>query len=61
MLFHSYIFIFVFLPIILAGYYALNYFKLYKVSNLFLIGMSLWFYGYFNQKYLLIICGSPGM
>ena len=58
MLFNSYIFIFAFLPTTLVGYYTLNYFKLYKVSNLFLIGMSLWFYGYFNPKYLLIICGS---
>ena len=58
MLFNSYIFIFLFLPITLIGYYAFNYFKLYKVSNLFLIGMSLWFYGYFNKKYLFIICGS---
>lgn len=58
MLFNSYIFIFAFLPIALAGYYGFNYFRLYKVSNIFLIGMSLWFYGYFNKNYLLIICGS---
>lgn len=58
MLFNSYIFIFLFLPIALAGYFGLNYLKLYRASNLFLIGMSLWFYGYFNRKYLLLICGS---
>lgn len=58
MLFNSYIFIFAFLPMALAGYYTLNYFKLYKIANIFLIGMSLWFYGYFNKEYLLIICGS---
>lgn len=58
MLFNSYIFIFLFLPIALAGYYGFSYLKLYRVSNIFLIGMSLWFYGYFNKKYLLIICGS---
>lgn len=58
MLFNSYIFIFLFLPIALAGYYGLNYFKLYRVSNIFLIVMSLWFYGYFKKRYLLIICGS---
>lgn len=58
MLFNSYIFIFMFLPIALAGYFGFNYFKLYRISNIFLIGMSLWFYGYFNKKYLLIICGS---
>lgn len=58
MLFNSYIFIFMFLPIALTGYYGFNYFKLYRVSNIFLIGMSLWFYGFFNKKYLFIICGS---
>lgn len=58
MLFNSYIFIFLFLPIAIFGYYILNCFKLYKSSNLFLIGMSLWFYGYFNASYLFIICGS---
>lgn len=58
MLFNSYIFIFLFLPIALAGYYGINYFKLYRLANFFLIGMSLWFYAYFNKNYLLIICGS---
>lgn len=58
MLFNSYIFIFLFLPMAIFGYYILNCFKLYKSSNLFLIGMSLWFYGYFNISYLFIICGS---
>lgn len=58
MLFNSYIFIFLFLPLALIGYYTLNHFRLYRISNVFLIGMSLWFYGYFYYKYLLIICGS---
>ncbi len=58
MLFNSYVFIFLFLPIALAGYYVFNHLKLYRISNIFLIGMSLWFYGYFNKYYLLIICGS---
>lgn len=58
MLFNSYIFVFLFLPLALVGYYGLNHFKLYRIANLFLIGMSLWFYGYFNKSYLLIICGS---
>lgn len=58
MLFNSYIFILFFLPFTVLGYYGLNYLKLYRLSNLFLIGMSLCFYGYFEHKYLLIICGS---
>lgn len=58
MLFNSYYFIFLFLPIALTGYYILNYVNQYRAANVFLIGMSLWFYGYFNVSYLLIICGS---
>lgn len=58
MLFNSYYFIFLFLPLSLAGYYILNYVNLRRLAGIFLIGMSLWFYGYFNRSYLLIICGS---
>ncbi len=58
MLFNSYIFIFIFLPITLLGWYLLNYFKAYEPAKLFLAGMSLWFYGYFNTYYLLIIIVS---
>ncbi len=58
MLFNSYIFVFLFFPLALAGYYTLNHLQLYRASSIFLTGMSLWFYGYFNPSYLLIICGS---
>lgn len=58
MLFNSYLFILLFLPLALSGYYILSYVNQYRTANLFLIGMSLWFYGYFNPSYLLIICGS---
>lgn len=58
MLFNSHIFIFVFLPLCLCGWYLLNHFKFYKIATAFLIGMSLWFYGYFNPSYLYIIIGS---
>lgn len=58
MLFNSYIFIFVFLPIILIGWYVLNHFHKYQTANVFLAGMSLWFYGYFNAYYLFIIVAS---
>ncbi len=57
MLFNSYIFILAFLPLSLAGYYALNRIRpLY--GEIFLIAMSLWFYGYFNPWYLLLISAS---
>lgn len=55
MLFNSYIFIFIFLPLTLLGWYLLNHFKAYEPAKLYLAGMSLWFYGYFNRYYLAII------
>lgn len=58
MTFNSYIFILLFLPVCLLGYFGLNRFRYYRAGLVFLLGMSLWFYGYFNPKYLLIICGS---
>ncbi len=58
MLFNSYIFIFIFLPAALLGWYGLNQLHKYRLAQLFLAGMSLWFYGYFNTYYLLIIVVS---
>lgn len=58
MLFNSQYFIFVFLPLVLIGWYTLNHFKLYKGALLFLSAMSFWFYGYFNPMYLFILIGS---
>lgn len=58
MVFSSYIFLFVFLPLVLAGYYLLSLVKNPIYQRLFLIGASLFFYGYFNPSYLLIIVVS---
>ncbi len=58
MTFNSYVFIMAFLPACLAGYFLLNYFGNYRSGLAFLLGMSLWFYGYFNLNYLPIICVS---
>lgn len=58
MLFNSYIFIFLFLPAALAGYFFLARFKRYTAAKYFLTGMSLWFYAYFNPSYLGIILSS---
>ncbi|MBR1650578.1 MAG: MBOAT family protein [Lachnospiraceae bacterium] len=55
MLFNSQFFIFIFLPICLVVWYLLRKFKRYNLSLAFLIGMSLWFYGYFDIHYLYII------
>lgn len=58
MLFNSYIFVLLFLPITLVGWYALNKLNKCKLALAFLTAMSLWFYGYFNIKYLFIIVFS---
>ena len=58
MLFNSYIFIFVFFPLCLFGYFGLNRLGRYTLAQGFLLAMSLWFYGYFNPSYLAIILVS---
>ncbi len=58
MIFNSYEFIFVFLPFTILGYYILNNFKLRKLSKLFLLITSLYFYASNNINYLLIIIVS---
>lgn len=61
MLFNSYIFILLFLPLVLIGYFLLNHYGKYRVAMLYLLLMSLWFYSYFNIKYLILILGSIGI
>ena len=58
MLFNSYIFILIFIPLCLLGYFLFNHLKQFKLAQCFLLAMSLWFYGYFNYKYLAIIVCS---
>ena len=58
MLFNSYIFIFIFLPAALLGYFTLNHFRFYRAGKLFLVGMSFWFYAYFRLSYLWILLCS---
>lgn len=59
-LFNSYIFVFLFFPICLLGYYGLMHFGQVRAAKAFLIAMSFWFYGYFNVAYLLIMVCSIG-
>lgn len=58
MLFNSYIFVFLFLPLCILGYYILNHFRQIKMAKLFLLCMSLWFYGFFHVEYLVLIIVS---
>lgn len=57
MLFNSYIFIFAFLPLCLLGYYILKN-RFATAAKVLLVAFSLWFYGYFNLRYLAIMVGS---
>lgn len=61
MLFNSYLFVFLFFPICLLGYYGLWRAGKPGPARVFLIAMSLWFYGYFNLSYLLIMVCSIGV
>ena len=57
MLFNSYIFIFAFFPLCLLGFYLLKRCN-QTAAEIWLTGFSLWFYGYFNYSYLLIMLFS---
>ena len=56
MLFNSYEFLLVFFPIVFGGYFILGKMEKIRIRNVFLILMSLIFYGWLNLPYVLIIC-----
>lgn len=55
MLFSSYEFLFCFLPITIIGYYLILNAKKVNMARVWLVIASLFFYGWFNMKYLPII------
>lgn len=55
MLFNSYEFIFLFLPILFFGYFYLNSKRLIIGSKVWLVGGSLFFYSWWNLAYLPLI------
>lgn len=55
MLFNSYLFILLFLPITWMVYTSLNHFKLVDLSKSWLLGASLFYYSYWNLTYLPLI------
>ncbi|MBQ7827372.1 MAG: MBOAT family protein [Clostridia bacterium] len=61
MLFNSYVFIFLFLPLTLLLYFGLNKCRQYTLAKLSLVIASLVFYGYNEPYYVLIILSSIGM
>lgn len=58
MLFNSYIFIFLFFPVVLTGYFLLGKSGKPQRTSLWLLLASLAFYGYWNVKYLPLLVGS---
>lgn len=58
MLFNSFSFILLFLPITLLVWFSLNHIKKYRLADIFIIAMSLFFYSRFGMNVMLIMCGS---
>jgi len=55
MLFNSYEFIFIFFPIVLFGFYAIGAKSHHRTAVAWLVGASLFFYGWWNPAYLSIM------
>lgn len=58
MIFSTYIFVFVFLPIVLFVYFGMSRFVSRLTQHLFLIAASLVFYGYAHVNYIFLIMAS---
>lgn len=58
MLFNSYIFLYAFLPLVLAGYYLLKRQRNNVFAKSWLVLASLVFYGAWYQAYLFLLLGS---
>jgi len=58
MLFNSPVYLFLFLPIAILVYHALNTRRLTKLAKIWLVLASLFFYGFWNLSYLALIISS---
>jgi D-alanyl-lipoteichoic acid acyltransferase DltB (MBOAT superfamily) len=58
MLFNDPAFIFVFLPLVVLGYFFLGKCKQYSLSKIWLVLASLCFYGYWHIDYLILLIAS---
>ena len=58
MIFSSFPFIFLFLPLTIIGYFQLSRFVSFYWAKVFLVAASLFFYGYWNPVYVVLIVGS---
>ena len=57
MLFNSYIFIFAFLPVVLFGFYQFGKHS-HALAALWLAAASLFFYGWWDVRYVALLLGS---
>jgi alginate O-acetyltransferase complex protein AlgI len=57
-LFNSFEFIFLFLPVVFCVYFLLNHLRVTLLARWWLVGASLFFYGWWNVWYLPLIIGS---
>ncbi|MBQ7564456.1 MAG: MBOAT family protein [Lachnospiraceae bacterium] len=55
MLFNSFIFVLLFLPITVVIYHLINHRGYYTAAKLFLLGMSLWFYCYSDPENVIVL------
>src|SRR5690349_18462889 len=58
MLFNSYEFLFLFLPATLAGFFALSGVRRCRIAAAWLALASIFFYGYWNPRYVALLLGS---
>ena len=58
MLFNSYLFVFIFLPLTMLLWYGLGRLGLPRMVQTALVCMSLWFYGYGHVEYIALILAS---
>ena len=58
MLFNSFKFILIFLPLVLIGWHGLNYINREKLGDIFLVAASLLFYGLFSVEFVGILLVS---
>lgn len=55
MLFNTYLFIFIFLPLAFFGYFIIGHFRLRQVANLWLLAASFIFYSWWNAAFLPLL------
>ena len=58
MVFNSYLFILIFLPVTIAGFFLIGRSGRHSWAAAWLVAASLFFYGWWNPRFLLVIAGS---